>query len=120
MSRLTRLRFATGVATAVVTAGLLAAVPAAAGEPIVTQPHIVAHFDFAAGQTPENIAVEPDGSADLTFASARQVAHVTLEGRTTIRATLPAEPNAHSCQEARMFRMRRSFCPSLGAREGPR
>ncbi len=30
---------------------------------------VVAHFDLAAGEAPENIAVEPDGSADLTFAS---------------------------------------------------
>ncbi|MGV4982621.1 SMP-30/gluconolactonase/LRE family protein [Streptomyces sp. NRAIS4] len=96
MSRLTRLRLATGAATAVVAAVVLAASPASAGEPTASQPHIVAHFDLAAGQTPENIAVEPDGSADLTFAGARQVAHVTPDGHTTIRATLPDEPNANT------------------------
>ncbi|MEU6772862.1 hypothetical protein [Streptomyces sp. NPDC046759] len=94
MSRLTRLGLATGAAAAVVAAVVLAASPAVAGEPAVTQPHIVAHFDLAAGQSPENLTVEPDGSADLTFASARQVAHVSRDGHTTIRATLPDEPNA--------------------------
>ncbi|MEU9474921.1 hypothetical protein [Streptomyces sp. NPDC048191] len=96
MPRLARLRLVTGAATAVVAVGVLAASPAAADTPTVSQPHIVAHFDLAAGQSPENITVEPDGSADLTFASARQVAHVTPDGRTTIRATLPEEPNANT------------------------
>ncbi|MER6028952.1 hypothetical protein [Streptomyces sp. NPDC001851] len=96
MPRLTRLRLTAGAATAVVAAVVLAASPAAAGEPTVTQPHIVAHFDKAAGQTPENITVEPDGSADLTFASARQIAHVTPDGHTAILATLPDEPNPNT------------------------
>ncbi|MFI9252351.1 hypothetical protein [Streptomyces sp. NPDC053069] len=96
MPRLTRLRLATGAATAVVAAVVLAASPAAAGEPTVSQPHIVARFDKATGQTPENITVEPDGSADLTFASARQIAHVTPDGHTTILATLPAEANPNT------------------------
>ena len=56
----------------------------------VSDPRILAHFDLAAGQTPENIALDDDGSADLTFALARQVAHVTADGATSIRATLPA------------------------------
>ncbi|MEV6117976.1 hypothetical protein AB0L59_37305 [Streptomyces sp. NPDC052109] len=94
MPRLTRLRLATGTATAVVAAVVLAASPAAADGPTVSQPHIVARFDLATGQSPENITVEPDGSADLTFAPARQIAHVTPDGHMTIRATLPDEPNA--------------------------
>ncbi|MEU7553436.1 hypothetical protein AB0B01_14005 [Streptomyces sp. NPDC044571] len=53
-------------------------------------PRIVAHFDFAAGQTPENIALEPDGSANLTFSFARQVARVDPNGDTRIIAELPA------------------------------
>ncbi|MET9963114.1 hypothetical protein ABZ128_29285 [Streptomyces sp. NPDC006326] len=53
-------------------------------------PRTVAHFDFAAGQTPENIALEPDGSADLTFALARQVARVDPHGNTRVLAELPA------------------------------
>ncbi|WEO98074.1 hypothetical protein A6P39_030860 [Streptomyces sp. FXJ1.172] len=96
LTRLTRLRCATGVVTAVVAAGVLMASPASAGEPTVSQPHIIAHFDLATGQSPENITVEPDGSADLTFASARQVAHVAPDGHYTIRATLPDEPNANT------------------------
>ncbi|MBT2408533.1 MULTISPECIES: SMP-30/gluconolactonase/LRE family protein [unclassified Streptomyces] len=59
----------------------------------LTHPRIVAHFDFAAGQTPESIALEPDGSADLSFALARQVARVDKHGDTQILATLPTEPN---------------------------
>ncbi|MDX2825381.1 hypothetical protein PV416_30970 [Streptomyces ipomoeae] len=79
------------VATAALTA--LGAAPVPGGEPIVSRPRVVAHFDFAQGRTPENIALEPDGSADLTFALARQIAHVTERGDTRIRATLPAEAN---------------------------
>ncbi|WP_435058718.1 SMP-30/gluconolactonase/LRE family protein [Streptomyces sp. bgisy060] len=85
MSRVPRL-------SAVVLAAALALLvggPASAGEPTVSDPRVVAPFDFAAGQTPENIALEPDGSADLTFAYARQVARVTREGTTTVLATLP-------------------------------
>ncbi|EST36054.1 hypothetical protein M878_03560 [Streptomyces roseochromogenus subsp. oscitans DS 12.976] len=73
--------------------GLAAAAPAVGDEPLVTGARIVAHFDQAAGQTPENIALEPDGSADLTFAFARQVARVAPDGTTRIRATLPDVPH---------------------------
>ncbi|MCZ0985056.1 hypothetical protein O1M54_03860 [Streptomyces diastatochromogenes] len=62
-------------------------------EPVVTDAHIVAHFDLPTGRTPENIALEGDGSADLTFAFARQVAHVGLDGTTDVRATLPDVAN---------------------------
>ena len=86
-----RLPYLAHLATAAVALGALAAAPAPGDGPALSRPHIVAHFDLAAGQTPENIALEPDGSADLTFAQARQVANVTLHGRTRILATLPAE-----------------------------
>ncbi|MGW3635333.1 SMP-30/gluconolactonase/LRE family protein [Streptomyces sp. NPDC005122] len=56
----------------------------------VAAPRIVAHFDLARGQMPENIALEPDGTADVTFAAARQVAAVGPTGRTRVLATLPA------------------------------
>ncbi|MGW7192610.1 SMP-30/gluconolactonase/LRE family protein, partial [Streptomyces sp. NPDC054838] len=59
----------------------------------VADPHIVAHFRFAEGRTPENIALEPDGSANLTFAFARQVARVGKGGGTRVLATLPDEPH---------------------------
>ncbi|WP_329214468.1 SMP-30/gluconolactonase/LRE family protein [Streptomyces sp. NBC_01485] len=93
MPRLPRLPRLAGTAAAALALGLLATAPAAGGEPAVSAPRVVAHFDFAEGQTPENIALEPDGSADLTFAGARQVANVTREGRTRILATLPAVAN---------------------------
>lgn len=71
---------------------VLAAGPAAAGDPTVTDPRVVAHFDFAAGQQAENIALEPDGSADITFAFAHQVARVAKDGTTKIIAELPDVP----------------------------
>jgi sugar lactone lactonase YvrE len=56
----------------------------------VTGARIVAHFDFTAGQQPENITLEPNGDADVTFAFAHQVARVTPQGKITVLATLPA------------------------------
>ena len=55
----------------------------------LSHPRIVAHFDINKGQLPENVALLPDGSADVTFAAARQVARVDQRGRTRILATLP-------------------------------
>ncbi|WP_031024407.1 hypothetical protein [Streptomyces sp. NRRL WC-3725] len=91
MPRLPRL---TGAATAALALGLLAAAPATGQDPLVTDARVLAHLDLAAGQTPENIALDLDGSADLTFASARQIAHVTDDGRIRTRATLPAVAHA--------------------------
>ncbi len=93
MSRRPRLAAAAGAAVALT---VLAAGPASAGDPAVTDPRVVAHFDFAAGQNAENIALEPDGSADVTFAFAHQVARVTRQGATTILATLPEVPDAQT------------------------
>ncbi|MGR4879494.1 SMP-30/gluconolactonase/LRE family protein [Streptomyces sp. LARHCF249] len=56
----------------------------------LSDPRIVAHFDFQAGETPENIALEPDGSANLTFAFAGKVVRVAENGDTQPVATLPA------------------------------
>ncbi|MEW2514408.1 hypothetical protein [Streptomyces sp. NPDC046870] len=91
MPRLPRPAGAAAVALAL---GLVAAAPAAGQEPLVTDARVLAHLDLAAGQTPENIALDQDGSAYLTFASARQVAHVTDDGRVRTRATLPAVAHA--------------------------
>ncbi|MFK8908461.1 hypothetical protein [Streptomyces sp. YS-3] len=85
-----RLPHLAGIAVTAVALGVLASAPASGDEPIVSHPRVVAHFDFTAGQTPENIALEPDGSADLTFAFARQVANVTRHGDIRRRVTLPA------------------------------
>jgi sugar lactone lactonase YvrE len=51
---------------------------------------IAVHFDVAVGQLPENVVLEPDGTAVVTFAAARQVAAVSRTGSTRILATLPA------------------------------
>jgi streptogramin lyase len=53
-------------------------------------PRIVAHFDLAAGQQPENVVLGPDGVAYVTFAAARQIARITPGGSTRVLATLPA------------------------------
>lgn len=52
----------------------------------------VVHFDIAALQQPENITLEPDGAADVTFQKSRQVAQVATSGTITVLATLPAPP----------------------------
>jgi hypothetical protein len=72
----------------------LTATQAAADAPPVSEPRIVAHFDLATGQQPENIALEPDGSADLTFSFARQVGRVTPDGHIRVLAQLPAPDHA--------------------------
>lgn len=77
------------ITAAAVVSGLLP-VAARAASPPVSAARVVAHFNLARGQQPENIALEPDGSADLTFALGRQVARVTRTGQTDIVATLPA------------------------------
>lgn len=90
MRRLPRLA---AVATATAAATVLAAGPASAVDPTVSDPRIVAHFDFATGQTPENITLEPDGSADITFAFAHQVVRVQKDGSWKPVATLPDVAN---------------------------
>ncbi|MEV5972593.1 hypothetical protein [Streptomyces sp. NPDC051921] len=91
MPRLPRL--ATALAVTAAFTVLAAGTAVSAGDPTVSDPRVVAHFDFAAGQTPENIALEPDGSADLTFAYAHQVARVDKDGTTEVLATLPDVAN---------------------------
>lgn len=46
-------------------------------------------LDAAAGQQPENIALEPDGSADLTFAWTGEIGRVTPDGRVRVLARIP-------------------------------
>jgi hypothetical protein len=55
----------------------------------VSDPHIVAHFNLGAGQTPEDFALAPDGAVDVSFAYADQVAQVTRGGNTQILGQLP-------------------------------
>ena len=47
----------------------------------LSAPRIAAHFDLAAAQQPENITVDHDGTAYLTFSFARQVVQVSPAGR---------------------------------------
>ncbi|MGX1882727.1 hypothetical protein [Streptomyces sp. NPDC055287] len=85
-----------GIATAAVALAALAAAPTSAEEPTLTDPRVVEHFDFAAGQTPESIALEPDGSANVTFALARQVARLSPHHEPRIIAQLPAVANPNT------------------------
>ncbi|SEO29446.1 SMP-30/gluconolactonase/LRE family protein [Actinacidiphila rubida] len=81
------------VSAVLVTAAALAAAAPAGATPAARGPltdvRITDHFDLLAGQMPENIALLPDGTADVTFAGARQVAQITPHGATRILATLP-------------------------------
>lgn len=63
--------------------------PAFAATPPLSGARTAVHFDLTAGQTPENFVVEPNGSVAVTFVGSRQVAHVALDGRTDVLATLP-------------------------------
>src|SRR5260370_41850266 len=74
--------------------GAASATPAFPSSFPVTGARIVAHFDIAALQQPENITLEPGGDADLTCAFARHVARVSRQGTVTILATLPPPRSA--------------------------
>ena len=65
---------------------------AGAATPPVTDPRVVAHFDLSAGQTPENLALEPDGAVDESFSFAAQIARVSLDGSVHPLAQLPSSP----------------------------
>ncbi|GAA1918247.1 hypothetical protein [Streptantibioticus ferralitis] len=68
---------------------MAAAVPASAVSAPLSHARTAVHFDLAKGQTPENIALAPGGTAYVTFAKARQVAAVSRSGAVRILATLP-------------------------------
>src|SRR6266568_5609445 len=63
---------------------------AKAATALVSHPRIVAHFSLSAGQTPEDIALEPDAAVDVSFAKADQVARVTRGGHIDVLGQLPA------------------------------
>ncbi|MEU3459352.1 hypothetical protein ABZ721_05265 [Streptomyces sp. NPDC006733] len=77
-----------GLAATSLTIGWPAAATASAAP--VSGTHLTHHFDLAGGQMPENIVLEPDGSLDLSFSAARQIAQVTRGGTVRVLATLPA------------------------------
>ncbi|MFE5770236.1 hypothetical protein ACFQ7O_17950 [Streptomyces sp. NPDC056485] len=92
-----RIVAAVGIALALLVAAPAAATPKPPDSPdtelSLADPRVIAHFDFEAGETPENIALEPDGSADLTLAIARQVVRVDRHGGKRVLATLPDVEN---------------------------
>lgn len=76
--------------TAVVAAAVLGlGTPAHASAPPLGGVRVLAHLDQSTGQQPENIALEPDGSADLTFAYTGQVARIDPAGRVRVLAQVP-------------------------------
>ncbi|MFC8448685.1 SMP-30/gluconolactonase/LRE family protein [Kitasatospora sp. NPDC057223] len=84
--------FVAAVAAASLTVGWPGSATAATAPPSahLSDARIVQHFDLAGGRMPENIALEPDGSVDLAFSAARQIARVTRDGSVRVLATLPA------------------------------
>jgi hypothetical protein len=76
---------------------LAVAAPAAAASPPISNPRIMAHLDFSRGQTPENLALEPGGAADVTFAEAAQVARVSPDSQVRILAQLPKPAGGAGC-----------------------
>ncbi|MEU4523364.1 hypothetical protein AB0F52_32215 [Amycolatopsis sp. NPDC024027] len=71
-----------GVALAAAAVLAVPAAPAQAASRIIP-------LDLSAGQQPENIALEPDGSADLTFAYTGEIGRVTPGGRIGVIARIP-------------------------------
>jgi hypothetical protein len=80
------------LAAAVLASGALVAVSgtADAATAPVRRAAVVARFDLAGGQMPENVVADRSGSVDVTFAGARQVARISADGSTRVLATLPA------------------------------
>jgi hypothetical protein len=74
------------------TAPLLAPTTASATSTGLSSPRIVAHLDLAGRQQVENITLEPDGSADVTFENIRQIARISPKDVVTVLATVPAPP----------------------------
>lgn len=91
MMRLQRMAIAAAVACVLVSSTAVAA--AATCDVTVSHPHVVAHLDENAGQTPEDVAVEPDGSADISFSAAGQVARLTPSGQVQVLGQLPRTGN---------------------------
>ncbi|OXM61169.1 SMP-30/gluconolactonase/LRE family protein [Amycolatopsis vastitatis] len=77
----------TVLAAAAITA--LSVAPAAASSAPLCGARIAAHFDLAAGRTPENVALDPSGAMAVTFAKGRQIAEVSPSGAVRVLATLP-------------------------------
>ncbi|ROQ82435.1 hypothetical protein EDD95_2051 [Streptomyces sp. CEV 2-1] len=87
-------KFARNLLVAAIATASLAVVgpagPATAATAPLSHTRITEHFDLPGGQMPENIVLEPNGSIDLSFSAARQIAQVTRDGKVRVLATLPA------------------------------
>lgn len=101
---MSRRTFAAPLAAVAAAAALLTAGTATAAVPPVSNPRAVAHFDLSSGQSPENLAVAPDGSALLSLTGSRQIVRVTPTGRTSVLATLPAGDPADQASIAGLVR----------------
>lgn len=80
------------LATVLALTAALVAPTSASATTGLSSPRFVAHLDLAGRQQVENITLEPDGSADVTFENIRQVARISPKGVVTVLATLPAPP----------------------------
>jgi sugar lactone lactonase YvrE len=89
MSRKLIASAATAAVLAAAAATALVPAQASAAPAPVTRARIAEHFDIDAKQTPENIALAPDGTAYVTFAKAGQVARISPSGTVRVLATLP-------------------------------
>jgi len=90
-----RVRYFGAIGAVLTSLTLLMAPASAAALPAgmkVADARILVHFSLASGQQPENIALEPGGAADLTFALIGQVVRVTRHGDVEPLATLPPAP----------------------------
>lgn len=67
------------------------AAPAHAESIAISDTTEIAHFDVSALQQPENLALAPDGSIDLTFNRSREVGRLNQDDELTILATLPQD-----------------------------
>lgn len=77
-------------------AAVLGPAPASAVSAPLSDARIARHFDLTKGQTPENIALAPDGSAYVTFAAARQIARLSPRARPGSWPPCPRPPTAGS------------------------
>ena len=85
---LAKLSLSAAVAAAIIAAGPGVVSSSAATAP-VSNARVAEHFNLAAGQTPENIAIARDGTKYVTFAEGRQVAAISPSGAVTVLATMP-------------------------------
>jgi sugar lactone lactonase YvrE len=84
-----RLVVAAGVAVLLITVTVTGTIGASAATWPITDPRVLVHFDAAAGQTPEGLAVEPDGAVDISLARASTAARVKRDGTVEVIGQLP-------------------------------